>query len=136
MKVLTNNQVNNVLFLKENTNVDDTTVAEFRQLGSDDVIQLPVTVWSDDCFTVNYEIGLGVDALKNGLYTMDILNSLNEKLFSASVLADGNNNPDGYTISDDDYDMVYEPEPQTVGFSDGENTFSHAYITFSNDKNE
>ena len=90
MKVLQNNQSNKILFVNSASLVIGSVTANVVQLGSDNVIVIPVTKDSSDCFTVTFDITLTANQLQNANYMLSILNAEGVIIFSATIRAEGN----------------------------------------------
>lgn len=102
MKIIQNNQSNSILFVKSNENTSDIQNAVLRQLGSDKDITIPITVDSEDCFTVTLDITLTDNQLANANYLLKIIDSLEATIFTTTAKVDGNDDVNrAYIIIDE-----------------------------------
>ena len=114
MKILTNNQSNKLLFINSSNITIGSVIAQVVQLGSDDIISLPVTTDASDCFTVTFDITLSENQLQNATYMLRILDSDGVIIFSTTIRVDGNNEENrSYIVLDKDagvniFDLTFD----------------------------
>jgi hypothetical protein len=92
MKTLTNNQSNKLIFINSSNVTINSVSAEVIQLGSDDIISIPITIDDSDCFTITFDITLSENQLQNATYVLKILNENTDTLFTTTIRVDGNSN--------------------------------------------
>ena len=90
MKTLTNNQSNKLIFINSSNITVGSVLAEVIQLGSDDVISIPITTDSSDCFTITFDITLSENQLQNSTYMLNILDLNGVTIFSTTIRVNGN----------------------------------------------
>ena len=101
MKTLTNNQSNELLFIDSTTLVDAPVTGEVIQLGSGDVIPVPVSIESLDCQTVTYKVLLENNQLQNATYLLRLMDLYGDMISSTTVRVDGNSEVNrSYTVID------------------------------------
>jgi len=93
MKTLTNNQSNELLFIDSSTSEDAQLTAEVVQLGSGDIIPVPISISALDCQTITYLVNLEEDELQNANYLLRIKDALGGVISSTSIRVDGNKKP-------------------------------------------
>ena len=110
MKYLSNNSINNLIFLHNNSSVA-ASYANLRQLGSKKIITIPLSYVTVDCFTAFCGLPLIENQVPNGTYVIDILDTLDEIAFSCTAQISGNDDLSrAYIVSDDSLDTFIYSE--------------------------
>lgn len=130
MKLINNSQLNSILFVKSNEVTSDITSLVLRQLGSSRETIIDCELTEEDCSTALVQSYLGENQFANGIYILNVVDSLSEVIFTSTVRIENNTDMTrAYLVMDDDVsilDTIPIPAP-VISWATGTITFSNDY---------
>jgi hypothetical protein len=90
MKLIQNNQLNRLLFVKSGEDFSDVHSVLLRQLGSDSEVAILASVYSEDCFAITLDFTLTENQFQNASYILKVIDSHSSVIITSTVEIEGN----------------------------------------------